>query len=433
MTPIMTQPPLAAFTSALKKGSGRAMTLFRADPGNQAFGVALMHACRVNLVYDKQCEEDRCHYLYRLIRSTGQVEYYRTELLNGLVASQAVDPLGKIQIFGILCLMAADDGSFDRSILCDFLCRTDYDTIGCIYGFVRLEGIDGLLLCVQHFSPALIGNLDDGGWIFQSLVDELAEGDGADAAQAALQNARSTSAELNVLMSRADTAAAPPRQDTAGALDYGTVKAQLDPRHGFPRDWIAEASAADLLAAADDLMVAHDEQNILHYLLVFWRREFPRPPQDLFHFLGSANPRIVLSAARVSKRLNHPDVRALALQLMSEGRQPEIAIRLRRSSFQPGDLKIATALVETLDPDEDGWHGIGLAVLDVLRNADVPAQESQRILLLLYEQVPCSLCRGSVVDKLAAASGVPDWMAEECQFDVDPRTADLGRQITQRS
>jgi hypothetical protein len=226
-------------------------------------------------------------------------------------------------------------------------------------------------------------------------------------------------------MSRNEKERQTPRQVDEINPGYATVKAALDPKRGFPRAWIKAASSTELLQAADDLHVEHDDQRIWRYLQAFGIRDFPKPPNEIFHFLDSPNMRIVMPALRVLQRLNHPDIRVLALRTISEGIRPVVAIRLLRSNFQPGDLKAVDAMIQPLELDDVTWHEVGMAVLDLLSHASVPQEESRDLLLRLYDEDPCSLCRSDVVAKLFEMGKVPAWMAEEGEFDAEPDTANL--------
>jgi hypothetical protein len=208
-------------------------------------------------------------------------------------------------------------------------------------------------------------------------------------------------------------------------LDYATVKAELDIKLGFPRAWIKAATADELAQAADDLLAERDEKRIFRYLRVFWLREFPRPPGTIFHLVKSLSGRIAVAATRVLKRIQDAEIRGLALELLAEGILVDLAVGLLQSNFQSGDFKLVEDVLEKQTPDEDTWHGLGIAVIDVLENNDVRPEESRRLLLRLYEEGPCSMCRKDIVAKLLVAGDVPDWMAEECLFDANVDTAAL--------
>ena len=420
--------PLEIFCSALKKGLGRAMILLSEAPDNPEFSQALLHACLVNQVYDRQCEEDRVNYLYDLISQTGKREFYRAELFRHLLMpAPETEAIDKAQIYGILCCIAAERHDDDRRVLHEFLVEADYNSIAsiCIYRYVWLEGVDGFLFCVRQFLESLTDDFSENGWVFSSLLDTLKERDGEDASVEALEKARSGWPKLDELLrlnAAKDNAVA---SNPELVLDYATVKVSLDPMRGFPRSWINSATAEELILAARDLLNESEEKKIWRYLQVFGGKDFPLPPSELFRFVESEDKRISGAAVRALRRLSHPDVRGLALKKIVEGTNPELAIRLLASNFQSGDLRAVEALIDRSCPDEETWHRIGLALLELLRWASVPPEESRSLLLKLYEETPCSLCRGGFAEKLSAAGHVPDWMAREARFDADPTTASL--------
>lgn len=44
-------------------------------------------------------------------------------------------------------------------------------------------------------------------------------------------------------------------------------------------------------------------------------------------------------------------------------------------------------------------------------------EEARAVLLHVYENGPCSNCRWSAVDQLAAMGEIPDWLAEGGRYD----------------
>ena len=51
--------------------------------------------------------------------------------------------------------------------------------------------------------------------------------------------------------------------------------------------------------------------------------------------------------------------------------------------------------------------------------------ESRDPLILVYEHSPCALCRNNSAEALLKCEQVPDWVLEECRFDVDEDTRDF--------
>jgi hypothetical protein len=54
-----------------------------------------------------------------------------------------------------------------------------------------------------------------------------------------------------------------------------------------------------------------------------------------------------------------------------------------------------------------------------------PSEETERTLLLLYENTPCALCRWRAVKHLIAMDRLPDSIRDECQYDTYSKTRTL--------
>jgi hypothetical protein len=428
------------FKAVLRKGSGRAALLLESDPADEELQAALLDACKRNLAYDPQCEEGREPYLHRLIVMTRRSQLFWMELLRCLDEFRPADDARDIvQIYGVLCLLAPGQNDNDRGRLREFIesdavRKSDFCDVArpCGEGLIRLEGLGTFLLLIRLYHSELLEDFrEETGWAYRSWVDALNERDGAEATAAALESARSASAELDQLMSLAVIEDGkldhPPveRRDDKDTLDYAAVKAELSPMKGFPRCWVQAASVDELILAASDLLIEKDERKIRAYLLIFTRRDYPLDPETLFPIAKGENPRNAWQAIRVLQRLHDCRVRNLALELLEKGSEIAEGIRLLCSNYLPGDFKLIERAVQEAQFDEEGWHSVGLSVLSLLDAAPVPPSESRDILLQLYERHPCSICRKNIVEKLHEHDLVPEWMARECAFDAHPETAKL--------
>jgi hypothetical protein len=113
----------------------------------------------------------------------------------------------------------------------------------------------------------------------------------------------------------------------------------------------------DLRLAADDLLVATDDM-IWRYLSIFWIRDFPCSVRFLLPFVRASNPRAAMAATVVLQRIKDPDLRALALDLLSE--RPELAIRLLRRNYQTGNFQLIEHLLQTRPFDESALNRTSL-------------------------------------------------------------------------
>ena len=69
------------FRNALAKGQGRAVRHVR-ESSAEAVRDALLDACVRCKTYDTQCEGFRADWLYQMIELTGEMKFYRKQILD---------------------------------------------------------------------------------------------------------------------------------------------------------------------------------------------------------------------------------------------------------------------------------------------------------------------------------------------------------------
>jgi hypothetical protein len=207
--------------------------------------------------------------------------------------------------------------------------------------------------------------------------------------------------------------------------DYLAAKAEFKKNKRFPWDWIRRATDDEMKIAAEDLLNEADEVAIIGYLRIFRSRDFPKPPNSLFRFIRSSNRRVVKAAARAIGRLNEPEVRVFALQLLGDRAAPELVTELLKSSIVMGDIGTIESSLKPEAMDEDAWHRLGMAIRNLLKSSPQALAECSGLLFKLYENGPCSLCRTDIVKGIIALGNVPTWLADECLYDAEPDTAAL--------
>ena len=412
----------ADFGSLLKKGLERAAIRLQEDPDDMDLNAQFLRARTEDLAFDRQCEESRVPYLFKLVRMTGQAGIYRAALEARLKAANPADAIGNIaQVFGILCRLAAADGA-DQSLLRNFVLTTEDRKLAmaCAWELVRLQGIDALLACVERLRPEIAAE----PWLVASMAHELEERDGASAAAGALEQARRTDVEFDRLMGLAEAETKSVEKPTA-ASEYAVLKAKVEQGtcKFFPRAWVVGASESEIQRVAEDLLAEADETRAMAYLTAFRSRPFPGDPTRLFLLLRSANRRVDYRAADALALIHHPAIRSFSLQLIAQG-QPDLGTRLHRRSYRDRDLVLVRTQLDRLAPDADAYDGVGLSALSLIKNITEPQGEARAILLHLYENEPCSLCRGTAVDLLVAMNGIPNWISQEGRYDAEPSIAE---------
>jgi hypothetical protein len=408
---------------ALRKGLGRAALLIDANPGSDAVRDEVLRACRINLAYDAQCEDSRAPWLYRLILRTGVAHDFAERLL-----AELDDPDQQndgVQMFAILCLAAADDPGLERESLRKFLFSADFDAIGasCLGAYVALTGVVGLADCARNLHAALVAHIaEQDGWALGAAKEALTARAGEAQAEAEMLAARAQCPALHDLMTRFEQAQTRPRRRRAPVGDYAAFKAKLDGNGGIDHVWLAQASDADLRKLARALVAETDLTMLWRYLRVFARRDYPLAPETILPLVDHADAGVARGAARALGGITHPAIRARALALLNA--QPERALLLLRANSYDGDFGRVTAALASRALDEDRWHGVAMAVLDML-DGGTPDPEGVAVLLKLYQENPCSLCRTGIVKALARSGPLPDWLTAELPFDADADTARL--------
>ena len=399
----MTNPD---FQKWLRQGRGRAAKFIQAeDPAR--YRDALLHACTHNLCYDRQCEETRGHYLASLVGMTADPKLFREGVLAALASrTEEFGPDDILQMFAVAHHWAkADDEAASRTLY-DVFARDAFGRaeIWCGDYLVKMDGLNALLFVLQFF-----GRIEESEGLrhFESLVTELEERDGKDAATEGL------------------ALAAASRPDLAQLLEM----LRTEPGQKGPSDLRPSYSPEDVRSAADGLPSESDENRLWAYLRIFKGRRFPGPHDRLMELAKNGNWRLSHAAAHALTNIDDPDLRSFALELMETPDRCDLGVKLLACWSQPGDYRrLEQALRHPMD--DQLRHSLGLDILRFVKvNLTIDAEDS---LKLLYENGPCSMCRESCVNHLIALNRLPDWMRDECRYDADSGTRELVAGMTEQ-
>jgi hypothetical protein len=258
------------------------------------------------------------------------------------------------------------------------------------------------------------------------LVKIAKERYGEERTLTALDQASATNSNIAVYTQRiaqnaARRAKAAQEHENAPRLTYDEINSLiLEKRDKVPRmrlfRWGKSASDEELARAAADLLAEDDPLRLVSYLRLFYRRRFPLDPSRLIALAQAADEEVVWWALEALKWIEHPTIRALAVDLLERGERKAWAVGLLISNYREGDY----ALIETAikaEADEDELHAIGRRLLDVVDAH--PGRDAASTLTAFYEMGPCSECREDVVDHLLSLDALPDWMRKECRYDAN--------------
>ena len=382
-----------------------------------AFKDSLIHACVCNLAYDPQCEHERSAYLARLVAASGSQDAVFATLASRLGAP-ADDGIDVAQLFGVLARLAEGRTDLEKStVRQSFWAMPPDNQLYCIEALVRLDGLPALLQCVELLSA----RLPEEPWHAVGLLDALDEHYGSPSGPRLLL-ASAEHPQLGILLPYLMDDEQPGVRRTDESYDFAEIRSGLLNGTRPSGGWLAKLTDAEWRALADDLELQTDEKRAIPYLRLFSRRRFPEKPQQLLRWARSSNWRVSWPATMAMGRMKEAFVREFALERLRDG--DTNGVRLLRSNYEPGDLAMIEPLLSEALEDER-THDLGLSVLDIIGENDIPPEESRAVLVLIYERTPCSMCRGSAVEKLVEAGQAPSWIAEECRFDADPDTIQL--------
>jgi hypothetical protein len=407
------------FNQWLQKGLGRAVVYIKKhDP--KPLRETVLHACTHNLTYDPQCEGDRETYLLDLIHACGDEKFFRNGLLEALTTAPRDPDTSDLGQTIALCRNFAEKGDTEmKEAMYNAVADAGFEREGYSYcELIKLDGLPALLIAAEHFPPTIP---DDQLWQVGSLIRELQDRDGEEAADEAIRRALAESPRLAQMLekSRVCKHGFEPRKKGRKRVDYATVKRMIAEKPaallGAPyAGWGKTASEEELQTAAADLLLERDEARLLAYLSVFRFQPFPGPIARLLELAESSNIRLARLAVAVLSQLSNPEIRSLALRLLgTRGKQGD-GVELLTNNYQSGDFRlIESRLREPMDVGET--HHFEMGVRHLVRK--YRQEEAEQCLLLLYEKGPCSLCRGQVVEDLIALNRLPEWMREECRYD----------------
>ncbi|SRR5579884_2787069 len=222
----------------------------------------------------------------------------------------------------------------------------------------------------------------------------------------------------------AERAAACQQRRREEAADYERIRQRLATGDGQAAAllplWGRKASESELVRAANDLLRESQPGRLRAYLRLFHRRRFPLDPAPLLALTRSADETTAHLALYALGPVEHPAVRALALDLLERG--DGRGARLLVGNYADGDYaRLERALGSW--PDRDHLHTLGFDLREVV--AAHPAPSAAPALLALYERGPCSNCRYGAVVLLQQVASLPAWMVAECRHDANPDLREL--------
>jgi hypothetical protein len=409
----------------LRRGLGRAV-LFLEGHDARSFRDILLDTCIHNWVYD-WLEGHRAQYMYDVLVATGEPEWYAPHIRYSLLT--AVDEVSLDQLFGIARRLAQNTDpamrqamqmAFEQSI-------TKRDMTGA-EDLVALDGLAGYRfvagLLMRHPLP------EEELWQEHGLLEDVEKHTGYEALEAACNDDAALAAYVaRVRRQRVEQEAERRRERIPPPMSYEEVRQRVEapgPASMGPTRWMETADEEMVRRLADDLLAETDAERLKKLLRLFEWRAFPLDPKRFIRIAREADFPVNRRAVRVLRHVAHPEVRALALELLASAERAGEGVELLVKNYQEGDYdRVANVVFRQQTPDD--LHFLGLQLTHFAEAH--PDSEAVPLLQHLYEEGPCGMCRRHTVKLLALLNALPAWMREECRWDAYDGVREFMRKI----
>ncbi len=382
-----------AFQGLLQSGLGRAI-IYASEHDVRPFRHAILDACLHCYSLDVQSEGTRAAYMLELVDLLPDRQFYCDQVLKALPGSG--DDWDAVQRFHFAACMAFDGDEQAKRVMYESFEPGPRMGEDIAIDFVRMDGLNGLL-----FAAAKIGALISKpekvnlGWLWSQAIEICGEQEARAAlCQAGATDPRVEACRLALMAGQANSRGESGKWEEIKGLSYEQMRPKLLSLSAFRlRGWGEQASAGDLEHAAQGLVAAQGPAGQIQHLRIFGRRPYPLDPGLLVELALSANGDLGYVAGVALARITHPSIRDAAFRLVENrlaGRS--FAVEMLDRNWQPDDHGTVLGWFEN-EPDRQARHHMGMDLRPFWKRHPETASEPG-MLCSLYENGPCSCCRG---------------------------------------
>lgn len=417
---------LVEFERALKRGLGRVIPYLQTHESTPYQEIILKY-CLYNSTYDRQIENRRSTYYMEIIQLTGQKEFYRAQLLAHFAKlDESFDHYDIQQAFDMVSELAFEDDVEAIEVI-----HAKYRQMPALGRYraasviVELDGLDGLVYIAETLPKQAYDYIDweTGRLVFLCLEDDYSYAELFAHLEAAAQANPQIKVYLDAVQAELAEDDLPRKRNPESNPDFAELQqviAKITRQDQLPRAsfdlkrWGAKATSDELVLAAQALLAQTDPIHLQSYLIVFHKAAFPLEVTPLIAFAEGDEADVAREAILALANLAQPEVRQLALRLITHQKYLSYAIDLLKRTMQDEDWAMLEALLE-LPLENRVIHNIGLAVSHILEVN--PSPLAIPLLLKFYEYTPCTGCRYRFIKLLNQLNALPDSIRQECLHD----------------
>lgn len=378
------------FTAALKKGMGRAVLAIQA-PVSQAFEDAILAASCEDQRLDRQTEDHRTQYYIWLAERANLTDRLREIILD------ATTPVRELQRIRFLGYFASQGDVQTRERLQSEALKGNLDATDELieYGF--------LPWVLEHILPSMPS---DEKWRFRNL-----ESDYPNLTARELQLLKDAESDFQASIKKPSAPEAQ-REETFESIIH---RIQTSEMHVGSLRRIGPNLREDQVRLVAERWL--DESNWRrgnNLSKLFDVRDFPLPLSMIVDRVRSGNPPVHFE--NVLSHCDDPLVRELGLELIKS--KNYLGYMTLASSFAGQDYDLLVSSLPTFESlDSTSLHGLCLDLLGIWEKWTI--SERLPFMVWVYENSPCSYCRGQAAEKLINDGTLPESYWEELTFDAD--------------
>ncbi len=398
----------AAFVSLLGKGHGRAAVMLLADRDG-TLREALLDSCD-RFIQWEQSHDVLDSYLWRLIRLSRARPWFRDGILARVRSPRAGEYTG--QLFALARRFASMG---DQAMLAAMRERVaDHFAWEAAAELTSLDGWPVVAAAARRLTGAAGEDA-----AFDGLVARLAQ--------------RGSVPEPDPHLTQALAAWRERREHRRkqGPGDFADAMRELSKGYRARFGLFARsASDAELRTAAAGFLRESDETRMEGFLELFRSSQLAGrgvPPIDsrLLELALHPNLHLASPALQLLAEGHDPGLRDLGLTVLRHPLLSQRAGALLAKAPQPGDYDLLLGGLRDHRQNPESFHHFARGVRDYLDVHLTPNAEP--LLLELYENQPCAMCRSHAVEALVRIERLTDSLRRECRCDADAVTRKAAR------
>lgn len=413
-------PSTLAQQDALQKGLGRAAMW--ASSGRLSTEL-LLEACLHDKRHDKQCEDSRGDWLWRLMDLRGVVEVFREPVFDAL--AECAFEYDAFQLCEIVSQYAEQGDQRALDLLWEVVERRPIpDTAWVGVGqLLRLSGIDAFKRIVQIRGATL--ETSDWDWYDDALVDSAVELLGENSIHALLAEPCDSDCKTfsKAWQQRQEMQ---PSRTTRRSCDSFSIEEVTNAVYSsdpcrWLRSWGRTASDNDLLTVLSMLRRTRDPKHKVKLLQAFAVRPLPAFDPYMVALCSDESYEVRQHAFRALANNKHVAIHNFAIEQIYKG-DSDLVMQLFVNNFREGDEKQILDAIQLADtPNDRHW-----LLMNIIKVLDAnPESDSSQLALVAYFYTPCEICRRGAIELLLGDDAAPSWLVEEVREDSSEESRQL--------